>query len=316
MKIHLPSSGFLRLLTALMLLACVAGSGMAQRKVTPVEPNTPAKIKRPVKGKYKPLDKTNLEERRDANGNIIYVDTVTGLEVVDSLALEKNKPRNLYPKFTSLTFGVNIWDPVMRCLGQEYGIGDVWARLSLYNRFMPYAAFGMGNADITPDGLNYTWKSKAAPYLKLGIDYNVFYNNNPDYQLLVGLHYGITHFSYEVTDVTIPPDYWGPGTTMNIPSQSSTTGYLEIALGIRVKLFGPFAAGWSLNFRSVLNQSKAPYGEPMYIPGFGKRSQKLGGTFSIIYTIPLNSKESPKVDNSETEIIQTPPQNTQSTSGT
>ena len=37
-------------------------------------------------------------------------------------------------------------------------------------------------------------------------------------------------------------------------------------------------------------------GKPMYIPGFGKRGNALTGSFSIIYTIPLNKKGSAKVN--------------------
>lgn len=305
-----------RFIIALIILILGCGSSVAQRKVTPVDPNPPAKVKRPViPGKPKPLDRTNVEERRDANGNIILVDTVTGLEVVDSLALVQNKPRNLYPRFTSLTFGVNVWDPLMRCFGQQYGIGDVWARLSLYNRFMPYAAFGFGNANISPDGLDYTWKSKVAPYLKLGLDYNVFYNNTPDYQLFVGAHYGITHFCFQVDNVTVPPGYWDDGGVMSIPSQASTVGFFELALGIRVKLFGPVAAGWSFNFRSVLHESKCLFGDPMYIPGFGKRGQSIGGTLSIIYTIPLNRHRLTKVDKTDTSATFSTDTSLNSTSG-
>ncbi len=288
----------IHLIITLFMIAGCALSAYPQRRVTPVDPTVKKNIIRQQPGKPKPLDRTHIVEQLDANGNTILVDTLTGLEVIDSLAIA-DKPRNLYPKYTSVSIGLNVWDPIMRCLGQKYGIGDVWARFSFYNRFMPFAALGLGNANITPDGLNYTWKSKIAPYLKLGFDYNVFYNNSPDYQLLVGLRYGITRFSFQVVDVTVPGGYWKDPATMNIPSQTSTIGYLEISLGLRVKLIGNLAAGWAVTFRSLLNQSKCPYGEPMYIPGFGKRGQPLGASISFIYTIPLNYSPSSKVHKSE-----------------
>lgn len=290
---------FRTLLTMLLLLSAATAPALAQRKVTPVDPNPPVKVKRPVDPtKPKPLDRTHVEERRDANGNVILVDTLTGLEVIDSLAIA-NKPRNLYPKLTSVTVGINIWDAAMRCFGQQYGMGDVWGRLSLYNRYMPFIALGIGKADVTHSEPDYIWRSKPAPYVKIGIDYNVFYNNSPDYQLLVGAHYGFTRFSYEVNDAVVSPGYWGSDGYLNIPSQTSTTGYLEIGLGIRVKIYKQIAAGWSVYFRSIMHETDPPYGYPLYVPGLGKRNAGLGGSLSIIYTIPLNSGKVPKVDKSE-----------------
>ncbi|MBD5308734.1 MAG: hypothetical protein HDS15_05590 [Bacteroides sp.] len=294
-----------RTLIAMLIIAAMAtATATAQRKVTPVDPNPPVRVKRPIDpSKPKPLDRTHVEERRDANGNVILVDTLTGLEVIDSLALA-NRPRNLYPKLTSVTIGVNIWDPVMRSFGQQYGLGDIWGRLSLYNRYMPFIALGIGKADVTHTEPDYVWRSKAAPYVKVGIDYNVFYNNSPDYQLLVGIHYGLTRFSYEVNDAVVSPGYWGSDGYMNVPSQTSTTGYFEIGAGIRVKIYKQIAAGWTVYFRSIMHETDAPYGYPLYVPGLGKRNAGLGGSLSIIYTIPLNSGKATKVDRTEATATQ------------
>ena len=65
------------------------------------------------------------------------VDTVTGLEYVDSTLL-KAPPKMEYPLLHEVVAGVNVWDPLMRALGQKYGLGDVWGELSLHNRYFPF----------------------------------------------------------------------------------------------------------------------------------------------------------------------------------
>lgn len=269
----------------------------AQRRITPVQPTEPTrapeKAKRPVADK--PVDPSRLTEALDANGNKVLVDTVTGVEYADSVIFRKVPPME-FPLLYALTVGVNVWDPVMRLFGQKYGVADIWAELSLHNRYKPRLEFGLGTIKDTPSGLNYSYRSALAPYFKIGADYNFLYNSNPDYQLLAGLRYGFTRFSYEITDFTLGGDYWGENSELSIPRQTSTTGYLEIALGLRVRIAGPVSLGWNFAYHSIMHESKAPYGNAMYIPGFGKRNSSIAGAFSIMYTIGLNKKPVSAVD--------------------
>ncbi len=291
----------LRLLAIMIITAAAALSMAAQRRVTPVTPATQSK-----KSVEKTIDRTRLAERLDAQGNIVLVDTVTGVEFIDSTAMAE-RPRNLYPRWQSIDIGVDIWDPVMRMLGQKYGFGSAYVRLSIHNRFFPLFEAGLGKADITPDGSNFTFKSPMAPFFKIGADYNVFYNNSPAYALLVGLRYGFTSYKWSVDDVTVPGSYWDDPSSFAIPSQSATAGFLEISLGVRVKLIGPISAGWQFKFRSMLHESKNIHGEPMYTPGFGKRSSPISGAFSIIYTLPLNRGKVATVDNEGGAAAAVPP---------
>lgn len=288
-----------RLMTALLLLAAIAVASpdaSAQRRITPVEnPSTPVK-KKEIKEEF---DRSRLAERRDAAGNIVLIDTVTGTEFIDSTAIAAKKG-NIYPLLNGVTVGVDVWDPVMRILGQQYGGIGFWGEVSLHNRFMPVFEFGLSSASISPDAMNYTYHSSLAPYFKLGLNYNVFYNSNPDYQLRVGLRYGFTPFSYTVEGVTTSSgDYWGDTAPVNFPSQSTTAGYFEFVLSIKVKIIRNISLGWSAKYHSIAHGGKTPIGESMYIPGFGKRGNALTGAFSVMYTLPLNKKSIPAVDNQE-----------------
>ena len=266
-----------------------------QRKITPVQPKSvTSATQKPKEDAEIP---SGLAEMKDAQGNIVLVDTITGKEWIDTTNVNKGKGM-IYPLFESVTMGVNIWDPVMRLLGQHYGGADIWAELSLHNRYKPVLELGFGSCNDTPDGMNYTFKTKLAPYFRIGMNYNMFYNNNPRYQLIVGVRYGFTPFSYEVTDISVPPGYWGEPSTVSIPSRSTTAGFFELVAGVRVMIAKQISLGWTAKYHTILHEGTHRYGEPMYIPGFGKRGTTFTGSFSISYTLPLN-KPKPEAVNTE-----------------
>lgn len=278
----------------LVLLASVAPDAVGQRRVTPVEPVPSKPVKSPERPGGEEDARKNVVERQDASGRTVLVDTVSGKEWTDST--ERELPKMIYPLFDAVDIGVNVWDPVMRLLGQHYGLIDFYGELSLHNRYKPVVELGLGMCSETPDGQNFTYKSKMAPYFKIGINYNVFYNSNPDYQLFVGARYGISFFSFEVTDITQPDGYWGPQPPFSIPSQSTSAGYFELCAGLKVKIVKNLSMGWTVRYHSMLHEGNCLYGKPMYIPGFGKRNSTIGGSFSIIYTLPLNRNRAKAVN--------------------
>ena len=286
---------YLKILAATALLTLCAlllsGPAMAQRKITPVIPKPATEAPKAPRA-YDP--KANLAERQDAQGNIVLVDTITGEEWVDSTAFRV--PGNIYPLLESVTVGVDLWDPAMRLLGTDYGLIGFWGEVSLHNRYKPVFEFGLGQANITPDGMNYTYKSPMAPFFKIGVNYNMFYNNNPKYQLLVGLRYGFSPFKYEITDATLSQDYWGDDVNFSVPQQSSTAGYFEFCAGVRVGIWNNLALGWMVKYHSILHESKPAYGKPMYIPGFGKRGTCFTASFSISYTLTLGKPDPALLD--------------------
>lgn len=283
------------ILTVAAAIALCGFSSYAQRRITPVTP--PPATAGTQKEAKKEVDKSKLIETKDSQGNVILVDTVTGTEFIDSTGIIP-PVGNIYPLMHAVTVGVDIWDPVMKLLGVQYGGIGFWGELSLHNRFKPIFEFGLSSADIRPDGMNYTFKSPMAPFFKLGMNYNIFYNSNPDYQLLFGLRYAFTPFKWRIDNALPNNSYW-PAEPFSIPQQNSTTGYIELVASIKVKIIKNISMGWQLKYHSIIHQSKNAYGRPMYIPGFGKRGTPITGGFSIMYTLPLNKKALPKVNTDE-----------------
>ncbi len=275
------------LLLMIFFLSGVQEAG-AQRRVTPVNPDTPVKTT-PSRSKKTPPE--SLVETTDINGNKILVDTISGTEYRDSTLLLAGPPPMEYPLIYAATVGVNVWDPLMRIFGQHYGLADFWAELNMHNRYFPYFAVGLGNCNDTPDDSNFTFKTSAAPYFKLGASYNFLYNSNPDYKLQIGLRYGFTSYKWSVENITVDEGYWDDPSHFSITDRHSTAGYLELTFGLKVRIAGNWSLGWNVVYHSILHQTNDPLGEPMYIPGYGKRGSALTGNFSIMYTLPLNKKK-------------------------
>ena len=230
----------------------------------------------------------NVVHAHDMDGNVIYVDTITGSEWIDSAAI-KVVPRMTQPLMYAVSVGVNVWDPVMRAFGQRYGLIDFMAELNLHNRYLPVFEAGLGQADVTPDNANYTYRSSMAPYFKLGCNYNFLYNSDPRYLVYAGVRYGWTSFSYRLDDVSLDNSYWGTQSTYDIPSQTASVGYLELMVGLRVGIAANFSLGWAVKYHALLHGADGHrYGDPWYIPGFGTRGSALTGAFTLTYTLPLS----------------------------
>ena len=276
---------------------------LAQRRINPVE--TPATQTKAVN--LNPKDSTNipdpskmpnLVQSQDSKGNIIYIDTISGKEFVDSSKIKIDNKIE-YPLWDDITIGINIWDPVMRLLGQEYGLFDAWAELSLYNRFKPVIEFGLGQASYTPEDGNYVYKSGTAPYFKIGMNYNILYKKIKDYQFFFGARYGFSSFSYELKDISIDNTYWGENYNTTMPSQDITASYGELVMGLKVKIYKQLSLGWTMKYHTIISEKESKHGKAWYIPGYGSRNSSFTGGFNIMYTIPLNKKTSRNAINAE-----------------
>lgn len=274
----------------LLALILTVSAGFAQRKVTPVRNKSTVAARNERRDSINP---GHLAHFHDENGNVIVVDTVTGKEIVDTVPKpgEGGIPKMIYPLLHNVSVGLDVWDPIMRIMGNHYGLVGFSASVSLHNRYIPTFEFGFGTADYTPDDGNFTYKSKLAPYFKIGCDYNIFYNSNPDYYLYAGIRYGVSFFKYQLKNVLIENEYWDITETVDMPERSFTANWIEICLGLKVKIYGPVSMGWSVRYHSIVAETAATYGKPYYVPGFGTHSSSIGGSFSIYYTLNLDKKK-------------------------
>lgn len=274
-----------------ILLAGIVTSN-AQRRIEPVE--NPATITKGVNTTVKQVADSlvrpaSVVEQIDSRGNKIFVDTISGSEWVDTTKVASRVPPMIQPLLYSASLAVDVASPLMRAFGRDYGIAEIAAKVNLHNRYIPTLEIGLGQASIAPDDGNYHYHSPVAPFFRLGCDYNLLFNSNPAYQFIAGIRYGFAPFKMSVTDIVPTDTYWGDTSSFSIPTHSLTAGYLQVLLGVNVRIAGPVSLGWTLRYQSILHQSDPFYGDPLYIPGFGSRSSSLNFTFSIAYTINFHN---------------------------
>lgn len=256
-----------------------------KEKKVKVKEEKPKKSKRP----------DSVVEITDDLGNSLFLDTISGNQWVDSMALAQPKViGNYYPLLDAVNIGVDLFPAINRAFGAKYGLGSVWGRLSLHNRYFIAAEFGLGVASDRPENMNYSYHSPVSPFFKVGFDYNFFYNSNPDYQVFASIRYGISPVRFRLSDVEISNGYWDLTESPDFPMQTSWSGFIQIGAGIHVKIWGPIAVGWGVKYQRVIHHSKDIYGQPWAIPGMGKRTSELGISLSVIYTIPLHKPLPPK----------------------
>jgi len=138
-------------------------------------------------------------------------------------------------------------------------------------------------------------------YAKIGVDNNMFKPKKADgkYSLGVGLRYGITNYSYSVSEINLE-NYWGSYQT-SIPKSRAWAHYIEATPAIRAEVIKNISLGWSVSLRKLIFSKK---GNNIYIPGYGDTSKSFGFgiNYFIIWNFPYKEKRviiQPKIEDPE-----------------
>ena len=268
--------------TVAMCSATAFAQNAEQRRITPVKPSTNS-VKTPPKG----TDEKVIER-------YLAGDTTSALEEARADSLKRIYPH--YPLLTDATFGLNFLDPVLALFGQKYGGIDVSATLNMWNRLQPVVEIGAGMAKYKPDDLNYTYRSKLAPYARIGVNYNFRLKYDPRYQIVAGARLGGSIFTYDVTDVTVSNPYWGETKQFDLKGLKSSALWVEVLVGIKVQVWRNLSLGWQVKWHNMLKYKKDGYSSPWYVPGYGSRESSLAAGFSVYYTLPLSKDKWPKTE--------------------
>ncbi len=135
------------------------------------------------------------------------------------------RPSSPYPLFNGVTIGVNFIDAIMKIGGQKHQSYDVSASVSLHNWFFPIVEAGIGWGDHTDNNDIYKYKAKPSFYAKAGINYNFLYKSNPDYMAYIGLRFGISHHSWDITDIKEGSDMAQEAGALELLGQSCLSVY-------------------------------------------------------------------------------------------
>ncbi len=206
----------------------------------------------------------------------------------DKTPLTKEEYKEL-PLYQKSSVGIDVWGLGSKMFGSDFTSIEGFYAVNLKDRFFPIIEIGYGSMNSTNDNTNIYYKT-AAPYFRIGMDYNFFYKKPylPGY-LYGGFRVAHSSFSYDVTapdmkdptwgDVTVPFSYTGVKTNVT---------WAELVVGLKTRIYKNFCMGWSLRYRIQMSMKKSENSEPWYIPGYGTNgSTKLGITYNLIYNLPF-----------------------------
>lgn len=232
-------------------------------------------------------------KRRQISTYIIALLTLSNIAMPSRAQATVNKPLTkeewkATPLYQGTMVGVDVAGMAAKVLGSDITSGEAMIQVNLKNRFFPVAEVGFGSIDTTNDETDIHYKA-SAPYFRLGMDYNVFYQKPylPGY-FTVGLRYGFCSFEYDVVAPPLTDPNWGhtsvPATYEGV---KANVGWAELAVGLKANVYKGFHIGFSVRYRARLNMTKHNNSEPYYTPGFGKSKTNLGVMYNLTYQLPF-----------------------------
>lgn len=112
------------------------------------------------------------------------------------------------PFYNGTYVGVDIYGIGSKMLGGDFMSSEVSIGVNLKNKFIPTIEFGMGGTDTWNEtGIHY--KSKTAPFFRIGVDYNTMAKKKEkNSYLYVGLRYAFSSFKYDVSTLPVDDPIW------------------------------------------------------------------------------------------------------------
>jgi hypothetical protein len=166
----------------------------------------------------------------------------------------------------------------------------------LTKKYYLAAELGSENKTTEDDRLNTTTKGT---YIKAGFDYNA-YENWLDMEniISIGLRGGVSTFSQQLNSYKIynANPYWGemPWITSGKTFSGLTAGWIEVVLGVKVKVYNNIFVGFSLQMHTLVYDKKPSDDfENLYIPGFNRTyagNFVAGLNYTVTYFVPLYKK--------------------------
>lgn len=190
------------------------------------------------------------------------------------------------PVFQGMSVMVDAVGPGWYALGGDFFSTEVALEVNLLNRFFPVLEVGYGRTDATNEDTELHYKT-AAPYFRVGLNYNVQYKKKSPGYIYAGGRVGYTSFKYDVDGPPMTDPVWGGEIPFRFTDIESNALWAELMVGVRTQIYKNFHMGWSFRYKVRLNVKDSPNASPWYIPGFGASDNtSFGATYDLVYRIP------------------------------
>lgn len=156
--------------------------------------------------------------------------------------------------------------------------------VDLKHRFYPTVEMGYGYCNTTGElyGIRY---ATSAPYIRVGMDYNMQYKAGAPSYIFVGARVGTSNAPFELET----PAFTDPVLEVEVPfhvtDMPCRAVWAEAVAGLRAQIAGGLYMGWSIRYKRFIHAANdKAYGNPWFVPGFGVYgTQTIGATYNLIY---------------------------------
>lgn len=208
------------------------------------------------------------------------------------VALEEEKQHLVF--FQGFTLSADLFGPVSYFIS-DYGTFEGALRLNLKNTYLPIIEAGYGKCEKKEEitGINYKTE---APFIRVGIDFNLLKNKFQDNRLYFGARYGLSNFKYSISGPQMTDPIWGGSGSFSVSDISCTSHWAELVFGAEVKIWKNFHMGWLVRYKMEMGSTRSMYSKPTCIPGYGYTTTSTcwGGTYSLIFDLNWGKKKNKK----------------------
>ena len=197
------------------------------------------------------------------------------------------------PLFGGVAVSADLVGASMKLIGSKFANMEVMGRLNFREKYFPLVELGIG--DCTKEGTENDNKfSVTSPYFRIGADYNFNRKMNGN-RLFGGLRYGFSRYDYDFLSPGFADEKYGVGAPLRLTGLNGKSQWMELVVGVETKLWSIIRLGWSLRYKFRLKQKVSDYGEPWYVPGFGKNGgNTFGGTVNLTFDIGKTARKNPQ----------------------
>ncbi|MBO4589667.1 MAG: hypothetical protein J5698_01660 [Bacteroidaceae bacterium] len=173
----------------------------------------------------------------------------------------------IYPFFTSNGFYNN----------------EVSLSVNLKNRFQPVVEVGYGHCNTLGELYDIRYAT-AAPYYRIGMDYNFQYRNRKSSYIIGGARVGYSQSTYEVEAPALDDDVFGTAAPFHLTDMPCRALWAEALVGVRVQMWKNLYLCWTVRYKRNLSITTSANGNPWFVPGFGAYgNEAVGATYSVSY---------------------------------
>lgn len=168
----------------------------------------------------------------------------------------------------------------------DYGQYEGALRLNLHDQWFPIVEVGYGKAAHERDEITGITYKTAAPYFRVGADFNLLKKKHQANRLFAGFRYAYTSYKVDLFRQDLFDPVWHWQSDYSVVSEPCSQHWLEVVMGIDSQIWGPLHLGWSVRYKRRLAHNDGVIGKTWYVPGYGVTGDtRLGGTFNFIIDI-------------------------------